>query len=90
MEGIDVMELCPMDNTKKIFNGNDRGNRNFGPIERGSFGRGSQNASQDKRQNLENNPKCVARGSYNQGQNFSFEISRWIKASQMGCHIPSI
>ena len=56
----------------KIFRGNDRGNRNFGPIGRGSFGRGGQNVSQDKRQNLENNPKGV-----------SFEISRQIKASQM-------
>ena len=45
IEEIDAMELCTRDNTKKIFNGNDRGNRNFGPIVRGSFGRGSQNVS---------------------------------------------
>ena len=31
-----------MDNTKRVFHGNDRGNRNFGPVGRGSFGRGSQ------------------------------------------------
>ena len=31
MEEIDAMELCPKDNTKKIFHGNDRGNRTFGP-----------------------------------------------------------
>ena len=40
MEEIDAMELCPRDNTKKIFHGNDRGNRNFGPVGRGSFDRG--------------------------------------------------
>ena len=40
MEEIDAMELRPRDNTKEIFHGNDRGNRNFGPIEGGSFGRG--------------------------------------------------
>ena len=75
MEEIDAMELCPKDNTKKIFHGNDRGNRNFGLIGRGSFGRGGQNGSQDRRQNLENNPKGVGRGSYNQGQNnFLFKI----------------
>ena len=72
MEETDAMELCPRDNTKKIFNGNDRGNSNFGPIGRGSFGRGSQNVGQDRRQNLENNPKGVRRGSYNQGQNKTF------------------
>ena len=69
MEEIDAMELHPRDNTKKIFHGNDRGNRNFGPIRRGSFG---QNVSQERRQNLENNPKGDGRGSYNQGQNRTF------------------
>ena len=59
IEEIDAMELCPRDNTKKIFHGNDRGNRNFGPIGRASFGRGGQNVSQDRRQNLENNPKVL-------------------------------
>ena len=72
MEEIDAMELHPRDNTKKIFHGNDEGNRNFCPIGRGSFGRGGQNVSQDRRQNLENNPKGVGRGSYNQGQNKTF------------------
>ena len=71
-EEIDAMELCPRDNTKKIFHGNDRGNRNFGPVGRGSFGKGGQNVSQKRRQNLENNPKGVGRGSYNQGQNRTF------------------
>ena len=69
MEEIDAMELHPRDNTKKIIHGNDRGNRNFGPVGRGSFGRGGQNVSQERRQNLENNPKGVGRGSYNQEQN---------------------
>ena len=50
-----------------FIHGNDRGNRNFGPIGRGNLGRGVQNVSQDRRQNLENNPKGVGRGSYNQG-----------------------
>ena len=72
MEEIDAMELCPRDNTKKIFHGFDRGNRNFGPIGKGSFGTGGQNVSQERRQNLENNPKGVQRGSYNQGQNRTF------------------
>ena len=72
IEEIDAMELHPRDNTKKIFHGNDKGNRNFGPIGRGSFGKGGQNVSQDRRQNLENNPKGVGRGSYNQGQNRTF------------------
>ena len=72
MEEIDAMELCPRDNIKKIFHGNDRGNRNFGPVGRGSFGRGSQYVSQERRQNLENNPKGVGRGFYNQGQNRTF------------------
>ena len=40
MEEIDAMELHPRDNAKKIFHGNDRGNRNFGLIGRGSFDRG--------------------------------------------------
>ena len=70
MEEIDAMELLPRGNTKKIFHGNDRGN--FGPIRRGSLCRGGQNVSQDRRQNLENNPKDVGRGSYNQGQNRDF------------------
>ena len=52
MEEIDAMELCPRDNTKKIIRGNDGGNRSFGPIGRGSFGRGGRNVSQDRRQNL--------------------------------------
>ena len=72
IEEIDAMELCPRDNTKRIFHGNDRGNRNFGPVGRGSFGRIGQNGSQDRRQNLENNSRGVARGSYNQGQHKNF------------------
>ena len=72
MEEIDAMEFHPWDNTKKIFHGNDRGNRNFGPVGRGSFGRGGQNVSQNRRQNFENNPKGVGRGSHNQGQSRTF------------------
>ena len=70
MKEIDAIKLHPRDNTKKIFHSNDTGNRNFGTIGRGSFGRGGQSISQDRRQNLENNPK--GRGSYNQGQNRTF------------------
>ena len=57
IDEIDTMELCPRDNTKRVFHGNDRGNRNFGPVGRGSFSRGSQNGSQDRRQNFEGNPR---------------------------------
>ena len=39
-EEIDAMELHPCDNTRRVFHGNDRGHRNFGPAGRGSFGRG--------------------------------------------------
>ena len=72
IEEIDAMELRLRDNTKRIFHGNDRGNRNFGPVRRDSFSRGSQNGSQDRRQNLESNPRGVERGSYNQRQNKNF------------------
>ena len=41
IEEVDAMELCPRDNTKRVFHGNDRGKRNFGSVGRGSFGRGS-------------------------------------------------
>ena len=44
MEEIDAMELCPRDNTKKIFHGNDKGNRNFDPIGRDSLGTRGQNS----------------------------------------------
>ena len=67
IEEIDAMELHPRDNTKRVFHGNDRGNRNVGSIGRGSFGRGGQNGYQDRRQNFENNSRGVGRGSYNQG-----------------------
>ena len=36
IEEIDAMELCLRDNTKRVFHGNNRGNRNFGPVGRGS------------------------------------------------------
>ena len=72
IEEIDAMELRPRDNSKRVFHGNDRGNRNFGPIERDSFGKGSQNGSQDRRQNFKNNSRGVGRGSYNQEQSKLF------------------
>ena len=72
IEEIDAIELHPSDNTKRVFHGNDRGNRNFGPVGRGSFGRGSQNGSQDRRKNFEGNPRAIGRGVYNQNQNKNF------------------
>ena len=72
IEEIDAMELHPRDNTKRVFHGNNRGNRNFGLVGRGSFGRGSQNGSQDRRQNFEGNPRGIGRGVYNQNQNKYF------------------
>ena len=72
IEEIDAMELCLRDNTKRIFHGNDRGNRNFGPVGRGSFGRGSRNGSQDRRQTFEDNPRGIGRGVNNQNQNKNF------------------
>ena len=41
IDEIDAMELHPKDNAKRVFHGNDRGNRNFGLVGRGSSGRGS-------------------------------------------------
>ena len=41
IDEIDTMELCSRDNTKRVFHENDRDNRNFGPVGRGSFSRGS-------------------------------------------------
>ena len=55
IEEVDVMELCPRDNTKRVFHGNDRDKRNFGSVGRGSFSKGSQDDNQDKRQNYEGN-----------------------------------
>ena len=72
IDEIDAMELCPRDNTERVFHGNDRGNRNFGPVGRGSFGRGSQNGSQDRRQNFEGNTRGIGRGVYNHNQNKNF------------------
>ena len=72
IDEIDAVELCPRDNTKRVFHGNDRGNRNFGLVGRGSFSRGSQNGSQDRRQNFEGNPRGIGRGVYNQIQNKNF------------------
>ena len=72
MEEIDAMELCPRDNIKRVSHGNDRGNRNFGSIGRGSFSRGGQNGNQDRRQNFKNNSRGVGRGLYNQGQSKTF------------------
>ena len=72
IEEIDVIELHPRDNTKRVFHSNDGGNGNFGPIERGSFGWGSQNGSQDRRQNFKNNSTGVRKGSHNQGQSKIF------------------
>ena len=43
---VDAMELCPRDNTRRVFHGNDRDKRNFGSVGRGSFGRGSQDDNQ--------------------------------------------
>ena len=37
IEEIDAVELCPRDNTKRVFHGNDRGNRNFGLVGRSSL-----------------------------------------------------
>ena len=51
IEEIDAMELHPRNNNKRVFHGNNRINRNFGPVGRGSFCRGGQNVSQDRRQN---------------------------------------
>ena len=72
IEEIGAMELCPRDNTKRVFHGNNRGNRNFGLVGRGSFGRGNRNSSQDRRQNFEGNPRGIGRGVYNQNQNKNF------------------
>ena len=72
MEEVDAMELCPRDNTKRVFHGNDRDKRNFGSVGRGSFGRGSQDDNQGKRQNYEGNPRGNTRGRYNQNQNRNF------------------
>ena len=41
IEQVDAMELCPRDNTKRVFHGNDRDKRNFCSVGRGSFSRGS-------------------------------------------------
>ena len=69
---VDTMELCPRDNTKRVFHGNDRDKRNFGSVGRGSFSRGSRNDSQDRRQNYEGNLRGSTRGRYNQNQNRNF------------------
>ena len=58
--------------TQRVFYGNDRGNRNFGLVGRGSYGRGSRNGSQDRRQNFEGNPRGIGRGVYNQNQKKNF------------------
>ena len=72
IEEMDAVELHPRDKTKRVFHGNDRGNRNFGLVGRGSFDRGSKNGSQDRRQNFEGNPRGIGRGVYNQNQNKNF------------------
>ena len=72
MEEVDAMELHPRDNTKRVFHGNDRDKGNFCPVGRGSFGRGSQNDNQDRRQNYEGNFRGNTRGRYNQNQNRNF------------------
>ena len=72
IDEIDAMELCSRDNTRRVFHGNNRGNRNFGLVGRGSFGRGSQNGSQDRRQNFEGNPREIGRGVFNHNQNKNF------------------
>ena len=41
IEEVSAMELCPRDNTKRVFHGNNRDKRNFGSVGRGSFSRGS-------------------------------------------------
>ena len=46
--------------------------KNFGPVRRGSFDRGSQNGSQDRRQNFEGNPRGIGRRVYNHKQNKNF------------------
>ena len=69
IDEIDAMELHPRDNTKRVFHGNNRGNRNFGPVGRGISGRGNQNGSQDRRQNFEGNLRGIGRGVYNHNQN---------------------
>ena len=72
IEEVDTMELCPRDNTKRVFHRNDRDKRNFGSVGRGSFSRGSQNDNQDRRQNYESNLRGNTRGRYNQNQNRNF------------------
>ena len=72
IEEIDAMELCPRDNTKRVFHGNNRDKRNFGSVERGSFSRGSGDDNQGKRQIYESNPRGNTRGRYNQNQNRNF------------------
>ena len=72
IEEVDAMELCPRDNTKRVFHGNDRDKRNFGSVGRGSFGRGSRDDNQYKRQNYEGNLRGNTRGRYNQNQNRNF------------------
>ena len=72
IEEIDATELCPRDNTKRVFHGNNRDKRNFGSVERGSFNRGSGDDNQGKRQIYEGNPRGNTRGRYNQNQNRNF------------------
>ena len=86
----DAMKLCSRDKTKRVFHGNDRGNRNFGLVGRGIFGRGSQNGSQDRRQNFEGNPRGIGRGVYNHNQKLSFTVPRWSITNKVGCHVPSV
>ena len=72
MKEVNAMELHPRDNTKKVFHGNDRDKRNFGSVGGGSFGRGSRNDNQDRRQNYEGNLRGNTRGRYNKNQNKNF------------------
>ena len=59
-------------NTKRVFQGSDRGHRNFGPVGRGSFGQRNQNGSQDRQQNFDNSSRGTGRGMYNQAQGRNF------------------
>ena len=74
IEEVDMMELCPRDNTKRVFHGNDRDKRNFGSVGRGSFGRGGQNDNQDRKQNYEGSLRGNTRGRYNQNQSMNFHL----------------